>query len=132
MQLLRDVDQPAHVIGPVPLHLVARPRGDARLLQRLDFARRIRLALLAQPLRKLVALARELLEREGVEAVDAAGVAPGHAYSVPGVPNPKHGRGGLSSWTTSSSGLSPAARSTRLLSGFVSLREPWAAIARLY
>ncbi len=79
VKLLGHLEQVAHVVRPVALDLVDRPRRDARLLQRLHRGGRVGVTFLAQPLRELVALARELLEREGVEAVDLAGVALGHA-----------------------------------------------------
>src|SRR5918999_3702878 len=58
------------LLAPPPHRLVQRPGPGARLAQPLHAFGGLALALAAQPLRELVAVANELVERDAVEPVD--------------------------------------------------------------
>jgi hypothetical protein len=79
VELFGHLEQAANVFRAVAPHLIDCPRGDRRLLQRLDRGCAVAVALLAQALRELVALLRELFEWERVEPVDVGAVGLGHA-----------------------------------------------------
>ena len=110
MELLGHVEQSPRVVGTVAPHLVDGPRGHRGLLQRLDGRGLLAVAVLSQALCERVALRGEFVERKRVEAFSLGAWRVRHAYSVPGVPNPKHGfGGGAASRVTVTSGLAWAA-----------------------